>query len=94
VDFTPHAKTLSGSSTPAATARALSDGRPTCHIIADAITAFKNEAPAAPTLSEFEHTVRTAEGRIIDHLQALGSNINSHTSSKIDAAQASHQSQH
>jgi hypothetical protein len=94
VDFSPHIKSLSGSSTPAAVARAQSDSRPTRQIIADAITAFKNETAASSTLSEFEHTVRTTEGRIIDHLQALGSNINSHTSTKIDVVQATHQSQH
>jgi hypothetical protein len=90
VDFIPHAKSLSGSSTPTAAARIQSDNRPTRQIIADAITAFKNEATASPILLEFEHTVRTVEGRIIDHLQALGSNINSHTSTKINAAQATH----
>jgi hypothetical protein len=42
VDFEPHAWSLSG-----AAARAQSDSHPTHQIIADAITAFKNEATAS-----------------------------------------------
>jgi hypothetical protein len=51
VDFSPHIKSLSGSSTPVAAARAQSDSHPTRQIIADAITAFKNETAASSTLS-------------------------------------------
>jgi hypothetical protein len=69
VDFTPHARSLSGSSPPAAEARAQSDNRPTRQIIADAITALKNKAPSSLTITELQHTIRDAEGRIKDHLQ-------------------------
>jgi hypothetical protein len=94
VDFTPHARSLSGSSPPAAEARAQSDNHPTRQIIANAITSLKNEAPSSLTITELQHTIRDAEGRIKDHLQMLSSNINSHTSTKVDEVQATQQSHH
>jgi hypothetical protein len=63
VDFTPHARSLSGSSPLVAKAQAQSDNRPTRQIIADAIIALKNEAPSSLTMTELQHTIRDAEGR-------------------------------
>jgi hypothetical protein len=94
VDFTPHARSLSGSSPPTAEARAQSNNRPTRQIIADAITTLKNEAPSSLTITELQHTIRDAEGHIKDHLQMLSSNINSYTSTKVDEVQATQQSHH
>jgi hypothetical protein len=55
---------------------------------------LKSEAPSSLTITELQHTIRDAEGRIKDHLQMLSSNINSHTSTKVDEVQATQQSHH
>lgn len=94
VDFAPHAKSLSRSSPPALTARNQLDSRPTRQIIEEAITALKNESPATSNLPNLAQTICTAEGRIKEHIDALGSTINNHTSTKMDKAQVVQQNQH
>jgi hypothetical protein len=94
VDFVPHAKSIFGSSPPAMAARAQADIKPTRHIIEEVIIALKNEGPATPNLTKIETTIRNAEGRIKDHIEALGSNINLHTTTKVDAAYAAQQQHH
>ena len=71
-----------------------SDNRLTRQITTNAITALKSEAPSSLTITKLQHTIRDAEGCIKDHLQMLSSNINSHTSIKVDEVQATQQSHH
>jgi hypothetical protein len=87
MNFAPHAKSISGSSPPAMAARAQVDSKPTRQIIEEAITALKNEGPTAPNLTELETTICNAEGRI----EALGSNIYQHTTTKVDTAHTAQQ---
>jgi len=71
------------------------DQRPTREVIAEALTAFKNETPTPPTLNQFESTFHAVETRLRTHINNLGSTINNHTSTKIDttAAQVAAQQQ-
>jgi hypothetical protein len=94
VDFSPHAKNISGSSPLAVAARAQADNKPSRQIIEEAITALKNEGLAVRNLTELETTICNAEGHIKDHIEALDSNINLHTTTKVDAAYAVQQHRH
>lgn len=94
VDFVPHAKSISGSSPLAMVARVQADNKPTWQIIEEAITTLKNEGPAALNLTKLETTIHNAEGYIKNYIDALGSNINLHTTTKVDAAQAVQQHCH
>ena len=86
IDFTPHIKSLAGAH-PAATARA-QDSRPTREVIAEAITAFKNEAPPIPSLQQLEASLQEVEGRLRTHISSVGIEVTNHTTQKMDAAAA------
>jgi hypothetical protein len=75
-------------------ARAQANNKPTRQIIEEAITTLKNEGPTAPNLTKLETTIHNAEGCIKDHIEALDSNINLHTTTKVDAAHAVQQHRH
>jgi hypothetical protein len=94
VDFAPHAKSLSGSPPPALAARNQLDSRPTRQIIEEAITALKNENLTTPNMLDMEKTTRNAERRIKDYIDAIGSTINSHTTTKATKVQAVQEHQH
>ena len=96
IDFAPHARSLAGTN-PAAATRS-HDQRPTREVIAEAITAYKNESPLLPTLTDMETSMQAVEGRLRTHITNIGGEINSHTTVKVDTATAQHhalqQSQH
>jgi hypothetical protein len=87
VDFAPHAKSLSGSSLPAIATHNQLDNKPTRPIIEEAITTLKNESPRSSNFPDLAQIIRTAKGRIKEYIDALGSTINNHTSTKVDEAQ-------
>jgi hypothetical protein len=45
-------------------------------------------------MQDLASTIRSAEGCIKEHIEAMGSNINNHTTARMAAAQAAQQSQH
>lgn len=92
IDFSPHARSLNGPH-PISSAKT-HDQRPTREVIAEAITAFKNEAPTPPSLSQIENTLHAVENRLTSHLHTLGSAINTHTTKKIDYVVTQQQIQH
>ena len=60
IDFAPHAHSLVGSYLVAAARQ--QDQRPTREVIAEAITAFKNESAPAPFLHQLIEVMQTVEG--------------------------------
>lgn len=86
VDFTPHSKSLAGAH-PAAATKA-QDSRPTREVIAEAITAFRNETSPTPTLQQFEASIQAVEGRLRNHISSVGHEITNHTGQKLDNAAA------
>lgn len=70
------------------------DHRPTREVIAEAITALKNETPAAPTLTQFADSIHAVEDRLKSHISKLGTTINTHTSDKIEYVVTQQQHQH
>lgn len=92
IDFSPHARSLDGPH-PISSAKS-HDQRPTREVLAEALTAFKNEAPTPPSLSQIENTMQAVETRITSHLHSLGSAINTHTTEKIDYVVNQQQLQH
>lgn len=92
IDFAPHPRSLKGSK-PHATAKK-HDERPTREVIAEAITAFKNETPSTPTLSQFKDSMHEVEDRLKTHISSLGTAINSHTTDSISTVVTQQQQQH
>lgn len=92
IDFGPHSRSLYGTN-PTAAAKS-QDLRPTREVIAEAITALKNETPVPPTITQFEESIQAVEHRIKSHITTLGSNINTHTSERIDHVVNQQQLQH
>lgn len=92
IDFVPHAKSLKGSNPPStATSH---DQRSTREVIAEAITALKNETLATPTLSQFKDSIHDVEGRLKTHISNLRSTITTHTSDKFEYVVTQQQHQH
>ena len=88
VDFEPHQKSMTRIA-PHALAQA-HDKNPTCKIIANAITALKNEVPLGVSIAtpgeslqkvelQVEKTIGNAEARIATSMENLACNINTHT---------------
>ena len=92
VDFFPHAKSLAGSH-PTATARA-QDLRPTREVIAEAITAFKNDSAADSTLQQLTTTLHQVEHSLKSHISTTSESINVHTTNQVAAATAQQLTQH
>lgn len=92
IDFAPHARSIQGSK-PNNVAQQ-QDQRPTREVIADAITALKNETPITPTLIQFENSIFAVEDRLKSHINTLGSTITNHTTERIDHVITHQQSQH
>jgi hypothetical protein len=84
VDFSPHTKSLAGTN-PSAAAKA-QDRRPTREVIAEAITAFKNDSTLAPTFDQLPATLQQVETHLTTHMSTVGEGINLHTSAQVDAA--------
>jgi hypothetical protein len=92
LDFSPHVKSLAGTH-PTATARA-QDQRPTREIIAEAITAFKNDTAPDPTLHQLTNTLHQVETRLKTHITSVSDGINAHTTTQVEAATAQQLHQH
>jgi hypothetical protein len=92
VDFSPHTKSLAGTN-PSAVAKA-QDRRPTREVIAEAITAFKNDSTPAPTFDQLTAMLQQVETRLTTHMSAVGEGINLHTSAQVDAANTQQLNQH
>ena len=84
VDFSLHIKSLAGSH-PTATARA-QDSRPTREVIAEAITALKNESAADSTLHQITNTLHQVEHRLKSHITQASEDTNNHTTTQVAAA--------
>ena len=82
----PHVKSLAGTH-PIPTARS-QDNRPTREVIAEAITAFKNETPPTPSLHQLEASLQAVEGRLRTHITSVGVEVTNHTAQKLDASAA------
>jgi hypothetical protein len=78
IDFSPHRRSLAGTSSSAATRQ--HDARPMRETLADAITTMQNSSRPAPSLEELEVTMKGVEARIDARLSALGNGINIHMS--------------
>jgi hypothetical protein len=92
IDFSPHIKSLAGTH-PTATAKA-QDRRPTCEVIAEALTAFKNESLPAPTLNQLTDTLHQVESRLKSHITSVKDNINIHTTTQLESANTQQLHQH
>ena len=92
VDFSPHVKSLAGTH-PTATAKA-QDLRPTREVIAEAITALKNDTATDSTLHQLTNTLQQVEHRLTSHISSTSDGINTHTTTQIDAATAHQLQQH
>lgn len=92
VDFMPHRRSMSGTA-PVASARSL-DERPTRVILQDALTAFKNETPHGPTLTQIRNSIQEGVDSLQSRLTSLSFEINQHTSTVVDAAASTQQLQH
>lgn len=92
VDFFPYVKSLAGSH-PTAVARA-QDSRPTHEVIAEAITAFKNDNTADSTLQQLTTTLHQVEHRLKSHISSTSEDINTHTTTQVEAATAQQLHQH
>jgi hypothetical protein len=94
IDFASYAKSMSRSSLPTIAARNQLDNRPTRQIIEEAITSLTNENPTSSNIQDLASTIYSAKGCIKEHIDAIGSNINTHTLAKVEAVQAVQQNQH
>lgn len=92
VDFTPHHRSIAGSSPPDST-RA-HDLRPTREYINDAITALKNETPQGPSLAQLQDTIQTGVDNLQRRLSTLSSEVNRHTTTTVETAATLQQAQH
>jgi hypothetical protein len=92
VDFSLHTKSLARTN-PSAAVKA-QDRRPTCEVIAEAITAFKNDSTPAPTFDQLTATLQQIETRLTTHMSTVGEGINSHTTAQVDAATTQQLNQH
>ena len=92
VDFFPHVKSLAGSH-PIATARA-QDLCPTREVIAEAITAFKNDTATDTTLHQITTTLHQVETRLKSHITSTSHETNTHTTNQVAAATAQQLHQH
>ena len=84
MEFFPHVKNLAGTH-PTAVARA-QDQRPTCEIIAEAITAFKNDTAVDTTLHQITSTLHQVEHRLKNHINSASDTVNNHTTLHVEAA--------
>ena len=93
VDFLPHSQSIL-SSAPQANAR-IQDCKPTCKIIANAITALQNESPTGPSSHQLETSfqqvehkittlIQTAKTRLIDHLTKMNTSVNNYTTATAE----------
>lgn len=79
VDFSLHVKSLAGIH-PIVAARA-QDQRPTREVIAEAITAFKNDTAPDTILHQITNTLHQVENRLKTHITSTTDNINMHITS-------------
>jgi hypothetical protein len=70
------------------------DRRPTCEVIAEALTAFKNESLPAPTLNQLTDTLHQVESRLKSHITSVKDNINIHTTTQLESANTQQLHQH
>ena len=92
VDFSPHIKSLVGSQ-PIAIARA-HDLRPTREVIAEAITAFKNDSTPNTTLHQLTTTLQQVKIGLKTHITSASDGVNTHTTTHLAAATAQQMTQH
>lgn len=90
IDFIPHRRSIS-SANPNDESRA-QDARPTREIIADEVTALKNQFTPGPSISQMENSLKEVEARIEAKLEGLRDNINTHTTHKIAESTTSNSS--
>lgn len=91
IDFAFHARSIYGSRPNSAAQQ--QDQRPTREVIADEITALKNETLVTPTLTQFETSMSAVEHRLRSHISTLGSSINNHFTERIDHVVSHQQTQ-
>ena len=92
VDFYPHVKSLVGSN-PTAIAQA-QDLRPAREVIAEAITAFKNDTATDSTLHQITTTLHRVENRLKTHITSTSDGTNTYTTTQVAAAIAQQMHQH
>ena len=95
VDFTPHSKSISGSA-PHVVSKA-QDSKPTREVIAEALTALRNESSPGPSLQQLESSLQkvelqietsfhTAKHRIMEQLKRMDNTVNAHTTATVNNA--------
>lgn len=92
VDFTPHYPSIAGTSPPEST-RA-QDHRSTREFIQEALTAFKNETPQGPSLSQLRNSIQAGVDSLQHRLSSFSSEVNQHTTHTVEVAAAAQHAQH
>lgn len=84
VDFIPHKRSIDGTNPNEASAA--HDARPIREVLADEITALKNQLPIGPSVTQLEASLKEVESRIEARLVGLRDHINLHTTNTIEVA--------
>lgn len=84
VDFVPHRRSIAGAN-PNEESYA-HDACPIREVLADEITALKNQLPSGPSINQMEASLKEIEARIEARLVGLRDHINLHTTSTIEVA--------
>lgn len=91
VDFSPHYRSIAGSSPPDSTKA--HDSRPTREFLQEAITALKIKTPQGPSLTQLRDSIQAGVDSLQTRITALSSDINTHTTSIVAATSLAQQAQ-